>query len=113
MQLTGFLSTAAYGGLLTTADVVMTLTTRDHTMLRGAYEAIYQDAGRRIGLAHPARVLQRGCSACDNTPESIAAALRAVQACPAEFREGARRLRERKLAAWSDTRQAILDCIVA
>ena len=35
VRLTGFLSTEAYGGLLTGADVVLTLTTRDHTMLRG------------------------------------------------------------------------------
>jgi hypothetical protein len=42
VTLTGFLSTPAYGGLLAGADVVLTLTTRDHTMLRGAYEAIYQ-----------------------------------------------------------------------
>ncbi len=112
VTLTGFVSTAAFGGLLTHADAVMTLTTRDHTMLRGAYEAIYQ--GTPV-IVSDWPILRRffddGAHHVDNTAAGIAAAVREMQARPDEFRDGARRLRERKLTAWRKTRQAILDRI--
>ncbi|MBX3439930.1 MAG: glycosyltransferase family 4 protein [Planctomycetaceae bacterium] len=42
VRFTGFLSHADYAGQMLGSDAVMALTTRDHTMQRGAYEAIYQ-----------------------------------------------------------------------
>lgn len=114
VQLTGFVSTAAFGGLLTSADAVLTLTTRDHTMLRGAYEAIYQGTPVVVSDWPILReFFSDGAQHVDNTPAGIAAALRAIQARPTEFRDGARRLRERKLAAWRDTRNALLQRIGA
>jgi glycosyltransferase involved in cell wall biosynthesis len=114
VRLTGFLSTAAYGGLLTSADAVMTLTTRDHTMLRGAYEAIYQGTPVVVSDWPILReFFSEGAQHVDNSAEGIAVALRSMQARPAEFREGARRLREHKLAAWRVTRRALLERIVA
>src|SRR5262249_29416863 len=38
---TDFLSTSDYAGLLSGCDAVICLTTADHTMQRGAYEAVY------------------------------------------------------------------------
>jgi glycosyltransferase involved in cell wall biosynthesis len=112
--LTGFLSTAAYGGLLTTADAVMTLTTRDHTMLRGAYEAIYQGTPVVVSDWPILReFFSDGAQHVDNTADGIAAALMTMQSRPAAFRDGARRLRERKLAAWRETRRALIKRIVA
>ncbi len=114
VTLTGFLSTEAYGGLLTTADAVMTLTTRDHTMLRGAYEAIYQGTPVIVSDWPILRdFFDEGALHVGETAEAIAAAVRAMQASPEHFRSGAARLRDRKLAAWRETRQAILARIVA
>ena len=40
LTFTGFLSEEDYAGLLRAADVVLVLTTHDHTMQRGGYEAV-------------------------------------------------------------------------
>ncbi len=40
VQLTGFLEDEAYGRLLESADLVVVLTTRDETLLSGAWEAL-------------------------------------------------------------------------
>ncbi|BCS33204.1 hypothetical protein TBR22_A24310 [Luteitalea sp. TBR-22] len=110
VTLTGFVTTEAFGGLLTGADVVMTLTTRDHTMLRGAYEAIYQGTPVIVSDWPILReFFAEGACHVDNTPEAIAAAIGEVQGNLAAFRAGAQRLRARKLEAWASTRQAILD----
>ena len=101
VTLTGFLSDEAYGGLVCGADVVMTLTTRDHTMLRGAYEAIYQGTPVIVSDWPLLReALRRGRRARGqlgrrrSRPRSGAWPPR-----PIALREGARRLRERKLRA--------------
>lgn len=108
VTLTGFLSTAAYGGLLASADAVMTLTTMDHTMMRGAYEAIYQGTPVIVSDWPILREsFSDGALHVDNTPGGIAAAVRTVAERSAELREGARRLRERKLATFRETRQAL------
>jgi glycosyltransferase involved in cell wall biosynthesis len=110
VTLTGFLSTSAYGSLLASADAVMTLTTLDHTMLRGAYEAIYQ--GTPV-IVSDWPILQEsfaeGAVHVDNTTEAIATAIRTILDHLPEYREGARRLRDKKLRAFDATRQAILD----
>ena len=41
VHFTDFLADEDYAGLLQASDLIVVLTTRDHTMLRGAYEAIY------------------------------------------------------------------------
>lgn len=109
VTLTGFLSTPAYGGLLTDADAVMTLTTLDHTMLRGAYEAIYQGTPVIVSDWPILREsFSEGSIHVDNSPQGIVDAIRSMQAGLSAYREGARRLRERKLTRWQETRQAIL-----
>lgn len=50
VTLTGFIPRADYAGLLLASDAVMTMTTRDNTMQRGAYEAIY--AGKPVITAN-------------------------------------------------------------
>src|SRR5688572_29244285 len=81
VRLTGFLSTAAYGGLLASADAVMTLTTRDHTMLRGAYEAIYQGTPVIVSNWDLLReAFPEGAVHVDNTPDDIARAVTRVRA---------------------------------
>ena len=109
VALTGFLSVPAYGGLLSTVDVVMSLTTRDHTMLRTAYEAIYQGTPVIVSDWPLLRdAFNEGAAHADNTAAGIAAAVTRVRKdCPA-FREGARQLRARKLRQWTEIRANIV-----
>ena len=74
---TGFVSEDAYAGLLRAADAVVVLTTHDHTMQRGGYEA--------MALAKPLvtsdwallrETFSRGTVHVKNDPESIAAGVR-------------------------------------
>jgi glycosyltransferase involved in cell wall biosynthesis len=112
VTLTGFLNTAAYGGLLGSTDVVMSLTTRDHTMLRGAYEAIYQGTPVIVsnwGLLKTA--FPSGAVSVDNTPTGIADAIRQMREHLDEYRRGARKLREVKTREWAATRASILSLL--
>jgi glycosyltransferase involved in cell wall biosynthesis len=109
VSLTGFLSTPAYGGLLAGADAVLTLTTRDHTMLRGAYEAIYQGTPVIVSDWPLLRAaFDEGAVHVDNSAAQIAAAVRSVQANLVSFREAAARLRQKKLDRWNTVRETIL-----
>jgi glycosyltransferase involved in cell wall biosynthesis len=114
VTLTGFLSNEAYAGLVCGADAVMTLTTRDHTMLRAAYEAAYQ--GTPVIVSNWALLREafaEGAVHVDNTPEAIAAGVKRVVAEGAALRDGARRLKETKLRRWARVRSAILERVNA
>jgi glycosyltransferase involved in cell wall biosynthesis len=109
VTLTGFLSVPAYGGLLTDADAVLALTTLDHTMLRSAYEAIYQ--GTPIIVSDSALLRQEfpiGAAHANNTSSGIVAAVRRVQQDARRYRAEAAQLRQMKLDRWNATRAAIL-----
>jgi hypothetical protein len=109
MTLTGFLSTEAYGGLITGADAVLTLTTRNHTMLRAAYESIYQ--GTPVIVSDWPLLRQafpEGAAHVDNSKESIVRGVRALQNDLAGYREGAARLRTLKQQRWGATRGQLL-----
>ena len=109
---TGFLSTAEYGQLLQTASVVMSLTTRDHTMLRGAYEAIYQGTPVIVSDWPILRAaFDEGAAHVRNDAEGIVEGIRTMQRQHAAYRAGAERLRRRKLDAWHHTKRAIVERI--
>jgi glycosyltransferase involved in cell wall biosynthesis len=108
MTLTGFLSDEGYGSLISGADAVLTLTTRNHTMLRGAYEAIYQ--GTPVIVSDWPLLRESfpdGAVHVDNSPAAIAAAVDTVRREPARFKAGAARLAAAKLARWSATKQTL------
>ena len=110
VHLTGFLSTEDYGTLLQTADAVLTLTTRDHTMLRGAYEAIYQGTPVIVSDWPLLRTeFPSGAVHVDNTASAIARAVRTIEHDRERFRSEAAASRQVKLARWRSTRQAIID----
>ena len=114
VTLTGFLSTESYAGLLTGADAVMVLTTFDHTMLRGAYEAIYQGTPVIVSDWPILRAaFPEGAVHVDNTAESIVSAVRRIAIDTTTYRAGAARLRQAKLDRWQSTRAAILRRIQA
>lgn len=79
LRLTGFVAEDEYAALLRGADAVMVLTTRDHTMQRGGYEA--------MALGKPLitsdwdllrETFAAGTIHVDNSPAAIAEAMRAV-----------------------------------
>lgn len=108
LSLTGFLSVPAYGGLLTAADVVMSLTTRDHTMLRGAYEGIYQGTPVIVSDWPLLRAaFDSGAEHVDNSAQGIVTAVQAIRASASRYRTGAARLRERKLQRWQRIKREI------
>lgn len=114
VKLTGFLDDRSYGRLVSGASVVLDLTSQDHTMLRGAYEAIYQ--GVPV-IVSDWPILQEafpfGAAHVDNTSEAIAAAVVAMRADLARHRADAERLREQKRRRWEDTRRALLERLQA
>ena len=104
VTLTGFLPDAAYAGLITSADAVMTLTTRDHTMLRAGYEAIYQGTPVIVSNWPVLRAaFDEGAIHVDNTATGIIEGIRTMQREHAATRAGAARLRQRKLDRWAAT----------
>jgi glycosyltransferase involved in cell wall biosynthesis len=111
---TGFLETSSYGGLLRKAGVVMALTTDDHTMQRGAYEAIYQGTPVIVSDTQVLRqAFDEGAVHVNNTPEAIVAAVVRVRDNAPEYRDAARRLRARKLSRWDRTRAELLAALRA
>jgi glycosyltransferase involved in cell wall biosynthesis len=109
VNLTGFLRTEVFGSLLAQADVALVLTTYDHTMLRGAYEAIYQGTPVIVSdwpLLREAFAM--GSIHVDNTPRDIVEAIYRAESSIEELRAEACRLRQQKLARWECTKQELL-----
>lgn len=99
VEFTGFLSDGQYVGLLEASDAVLALTTYDHTMQRGAYEAIY--LGKPVitsnfGLLRSA--FPQGTVHVDATPEDIRRGIAEMRADLPRFQAGALALREAKWA---------------
>jgi glycosyltransferase involved in cell wall biosynthesis len=114
LTLTGFLSVPSYGGLIAGADAVLTLTTRDHTMLRGAYEAIYQGTPVIVSDWPLLRAaFDRGTVHVDNTAPAIAEAVRRIRDDRTAYRTAAAKLREQKLTRWQLVRQDIVSRVAS
>jgi glycosyltransferase involved in cell wall biosynthesis len=112
LRLTGFLDTPTYGALLQHAGVVMALTTDDHTMQRGAYEAIYQGTPVIVSdFAILRQAFDEGAVQVDNSPDAIVRAVLRIRDSPEEFREAAGRLRARKRERWLHTKEALLSAV--
>lgn len=114
VKLTGFLSTEMYGSLLARADVALVLTTYDHTMLRGAYEAIYQGTPVIVSNWPVLReAFPIGSLHVDNTTDAIVEGVRHAERRVEELRSAAQRLRQHKYDRWISTRRQILTQIGA
>jgi glycosyltransferase involved in cell wall biosynthesis len=107
--LTGFLDNTAYGQLLRDAGAVMALTTGSHTMLRAAYEAIYQDTPIIISQSPTLREeFPIGGVLVDHSAEMIAAAVREIQGNQERYRREARELRMRKEERWEKKKELLI-----
>ena len=109
VHLMGFLPDAEYARLLTQCTAVMSLTTLDHTMQRGAYEAAY--------LAKPIvtsnfellrRCFPKATVFVDGTPQSIAEGVRRVCADSERLSIEAVELNHDKRLAWQRVREQLL-----
>ena len=101
VRLTGFLPDADYVGLLLASDAVITLTTMDHTMQRGAYEAVY--LGRPVITSNFDLLRRHFCKGSvhvDNTVEDIVAGVRRMRTNLARFRAEIEELRRERLEDW-------------
>ncbi len=109
LRLTGFLPDDQYGALLRDADIVLTLTTRDHTMLRGAYEAIYLGTPVVISDWPVLReAFPRGAVLVNNTVEGLVRGIRQAMKRLPELKQEAARLREEKIQEWQKRKQELL-----
>jgi glycosyltransferase involved in cell wall biosynthesis len=80
VHFTGYLTVAAYHGLLRQADAVVALTTQDQTFQTGGAEAVW--LGRPLIISNwpeLRKVFAQGAVFVDHTPDSLAAGVRAVQ----------------------------------
>jgi glycosyltransferase involved in cell wall biosynthesis len=109
VKFTGFLSGEDYGSLLCEAHVVMSLTTRDHTMLRGAYEAIYQGTPVIVSDWPLLReAFDAGTVHVQANASDITCGIQSMHDNIARFKREAGELRLRKLATWEKTKLSIL-----
>lgn len=109
VSLTGFLETARYAGLIGAVDAVVDLTTEDHTMLRGAFEALYQGTPVVVSDWPILRdAFPSGAIHVPNTPEGIADGIERLRRDLAGFRAGAAQQRDVMYARWRTVRREIL-----
>jgi len=103
VRMLGFLTKQQYVGQLLASDAIVALTTRNHTMQRAAYEAIYLE---RPVITSDFPVLRKSFAqgAVHVMPDSdgIAGGVKTMQGGLDRYAEEARQLRVAKLADWKD-----------
>jgi glycosyltransferase involved in cell wall biosynthesis len=108
VRFTGFLSDAEYVGTLLAADAVIALTTIDHTMQRGAYEAAY--LGRPI-ITSDFDLLRRafplGTVHVKSTEDDMVRGFQEMAANLEKYRSEVPQLREQKWAQWKTVESKI------
>ena len=110
VQLTGFLSDARYVGQLQASDAVMVLTTRDHTMQRGAYEAVY--LGKPVITSNFELLrtsFSKGTVYVDSTVADIVRGIREMRSDVSRFQEEVDHLRDEKLQQWDAVAASLLE----
>lgn len=101
-ELTGYLPYAQYVGLLRGVDVVIDLTTRDHTLLLGAFEAVSLGTPLIISDWPVLRdYFSQGTIHIPNTVDGIRAGVRQAQQECAALRAAIVRLREQLDVDWN------------
>jgi len=112
VELTGFLADPDYVGLLTASDAILSLTTLDHTMQRGAYEAVY--LGKPVVTSN-FQVLREsfalGTVHVDNTPDDIARGIRLMRDNLQRYQNEVLELKRRKLQQWEKRKGELTDLL--
>lgn len=114
VELTGFLSSAEYYGLVSQSDAAMALTTRDHTMQRGACEAL--SLGTPI-ITSDWPLLRtyfcKGTVHVDNTEAGILAGVERMRASLDRYCDEIVELRTDVHDEWETARAALVERIVS
>ncbi len=98
VHFTDFLPEEDYAGLLQASDLIVVLTTRDHTMQRGAYEAIYY--GKPVVTSNWAVLREnfpKGAVFVDNSVEGIVRGIEVALSNLEKLEVDAKALRQEKL----------------
>jgi glycosyltransferase involved in cell wall biosynthesis len=102
VRLTGFLTDGEYTGLLLASDAIVCLTTRDHTMQRGAYEAVY--LGRPV-ITSNSDLLRRhffkGSVHVENDVDALVQGVLRMRDNLARFRTEVEELRHQRIHEWN------------
>jgi glycosyltransferase involved in cell wall biosynthesis len=101
VEFTGFLPDSKYAGLLMASDAIICLTKEDHTMPRGAYEAIY--LGKPVITSKfdvLVKAFYKGAIHVDNTVEGIVAGILQMKQNIEKYRLEAQELKLEKIAKW-------------
>lgn len=110
VRFTGFLSRGSYLALVSAADVVLAMTTRNHTMQRSGYEAIY--LGKPVVISDWPVLRENFAGAAVFTKNDEVALVQAIGQARGRIESltaGARVLRGRKLARWEQTRRVLVE----
>lgn len=98
---TGFLEKDDYVRLLDDSDAVMALTTRDGTLLAGAYEAVALEKPLITSNRGPlVRYFDKGAIHVDNSAKEIISAVKAVPQKKRQMNREMRLLKEEKIRNW-------------
>jgi glycosyltransferase involved in cell wall biosynthesis len=112
VRFTGFLADGDYYALMRASDAVMCLTTRDHTMQRGACEAL--SIGTPV-ITSDWPILREyfrsGTVHVTSSPRSIADGVREMRASVPEHRRGIRELQIEQRRQWSAARAALIELL--
>lgn len=112
VKLLGFLARDEYLAAIAGADVVVALTTRDHTMQRAAYEAIY--LGTPVIVSDWPILRENfdvGALWVSNTGADLAHALKEASRDRGNLQSGARELRQKKLDRWRMNYERIVELL--
>ena len=109
VEFTGFLDDADYVGRLLASDAVMVLTTRDHTMQRGAYEAVYLEKPVITSdFALLKRAFDKGTVHVKPVADDIVRGINEMVANIHVYQEEVRLLRAEKCVAWEKAAVSLL-----
>ena len=105
---TGFLSNEDFWSHVRGASAILTLTTREDTILRGGWEAMFMEQPLiTSGTAALRRYFSRGTVFVDHDPAAIAAGVEYALSHLDELRLQAKALREEKYAIWRQERSEL------
>ncbi|HEY8695072.1 MAG TPA: glycosyltransferase, partial [Chloroflexota bacterium] len=106
---TDFLSTDEFWSHVRDASAILTLTTREDTILRGGWEAMFMEKPLiTSGTSALRRYFTRGTVFVDHNPHSIAAGVEYAMSHLQELGVEAKALREEKYATWRQERAGLV-----
>jgi glycosyltransferase involved in cell wall biosynthesis len=108
VDFTGYLPDSEYVGVLLASDAIISLTTEEHTMQRGAYEAVYLGKPVITSNTHVLRhAFDKGTVHVEPTVEGIRQGVRNMQQNRARYASEVGRLRAEKLERWNTTEEKL------